>query len=79
VKRLGGKSSAYSGALSYYTTEGLSASFNDNSDNLSTAGRLDYHLDDDTVIRRLSRVTRWRTSALPAFFSIASGTAGAVL
>ncbi|MDO8430872.1 MAG: TonB-dependent receptor [Candidatus Binatus sp.] len=67
---------SYSGALSYYSTEGY-RQFNDNSDNLSTAGRLDYHLGDNTVIRGFARYTMANVS-LPRF-SIASGLAGAQL
>jgi vitamin B12 transporter len=44
----------YSGALSYFSTEGFRP-VNDNSDNLSGSTRLDYHLDDDTVIRGFAR------------------------
>jgi vitamin B12 transporter len=66
----------YSGAVSYYSTEGYQQ-FNDNSDNLSMSGRLDYHLDDDTVLRGFARYTMANVS-LPRF-SIASGTPGAEL
>jgi vitamin B12 transporter len=44
----------YSGALSYFSTEGFRP-INDNSDNLSGSARLDYHLDDDTVLRGFAR------------------------
>jgi vitamin B12 transporter len=44
----------YSGALSYFSTEGFRP-VNDNSDNLSLNGRLDYHLGDDTVLRGFAR------------------------
>ncbi len=44
----------YSGAMSYFSTEGFRP-VNDNSDNLSGSTRLDYHLDDDTVIRGFAR------------------------
>ena len=44
----------YSGALSYFSTEGFRP-VNDNSDNLSGSARLDYHLGDDTVIRGFAR------------------------
>src|SRR5208337_3616428 len=44
----------YSGAVSYFSTEGYRP-VNDNSDNLSGSTRLDYHLDDDTVIRGFAR------------------------
>src|SRR5208337_3625168 len=44
----------YSGAVSYFSTEGYRP-VNDNSDNLSGSTRLDYHLDDDTVLRGFAR------------------------
>ena len=44
----------YSGAVSYFSTEGYRP-VNDNSDNLSLNGRLDYHLGDDTVLRGFAR------------------------
>ena len=44
----------YSGALSYFSTQGFRP-VNDNSDNLSGSMRLDYHLDDDTVVRGFAR------------------------
>src|SRR5579863_8146371 len=44
----------YSGAVSYFSTEGFRP-VNDNSDNLSLNGRLDYHLGDDTVLRGFAR------------------------
>jgi vitamin B12 transporter len=44
----------YSGAVSYFSTEGFRP-VNDNSDNLSLNGRVDYHLGDDTVIRGFAR------------------------
>lgn len=44
----------YSGAVSYFSTEGFRP-VNDNSDNLSGSARLDYHLGDDTVIRGFAR------------------------
>ena len=44
----------YSGAMSYFSTEGFRP-VNDNSDNLSGSMRLDYHLDDDTVLRGFAR------------------------
>ncbi len=47
---------AYSGALSYFTTSGF-LQRNGGSDNLSGAGRLDYHLDPDTTIRAFARYT----------------------
>jgi vitamin B12 transporter len=47
---------AYSGAISYFSTNGF-LQRNDGSDNLSGAGRLDYHLDPDTTIRAFARYT----------------------
>ena len=44
----------YSGAVSYFSTEGFRP-VNDNSDNLSGSARLDYHLGDDTVISGFAR------------------------
>ncbi len=44
----------YSGAVSYFSTQGFRP-INDNSDNLSSSARLDYHLDDDTVLRGFAR------------------------
>ncbi len=67
---------SYSGALSYFSTEGY-RQFNDNSDNLSGSGRLDYHLDENTVIRGFARYTTSNVS-LPRF-SISSGLPGAAL
>jgi vitamin B12 transporter len=52
---------AYSGALSYFSTEGF-RSVNDNSDNLSGALRLDYHLDPDTTVRGFARYIRSNAS-----------------
>jgi vitamin B12 transporter len=60
----------YSGALSYFSTEGFRLS-NDNSDNLAGAARLDYHLGDDTVIRGFARYIASNVS-LPNF-SVFSG------
>jgi vitamin B12 transporter len=60
----------YSGALSYFSTEGFRP-VNDNSDNLSGSMRLDYHLGDDTVIRGFARYTASNVS-LPNFL-VASG------
>lgn len=60
----------FSGALSYFSTEGFRL-VNDNSDNLSGQGRLDYHLDDDTTIRVFARYSRSNVSL--ANFSVASG------
>ncbi len=60
----------YSGALSYFSTEGFRI-VNDNSDNLSGAARLDYHLGDDTVIRGFARYIASNVS-LPNF-SVFSG------
>jgi vitamin B12 transporter len=61
----------YSGALSYFSTEGFQK-LNDNSDNLSGALRLDYHLDEDTTVRGFARYIRSNTS-LPDF-SVFSGS-----
>ena len=55
----------YSGAVSYFSTEGFRP-VNDNSDNLSLNGRLDYHLDEDTVIRAFARYAASNVS-LPNF------------
>ena len=63
---------AYSGAVSYFSTSGYRIA-NDNSDNLSGALRLDYHLDENTTIRGFARYTRANVS-LPDF-SIFSGIA----
>ncbi|MGD0290872.1 MAG: TonB-dependent receptor [Candidatus Binataceae bacterium] len=52
---------AYSGALSYFSTSGYRIR-NDSSDNLSGALRLDYHLDENTVIRVFARYTRANVS-----------------
>lgn len=62
----------YSGAVSYYSTSGYRIR-NDNSDNLSGALRLDYHLDEKTVLRGFARYTRANVSL--ANFSIYSGIA----
>jgi len=51
----------YSGALSYFSTTGFQR-INDNSDNLSGAFRLDYHLDDKTTIRGFGRYYRSNVS-----------------
>lgn len=51
----------YSGSLSYFSTEGF-LPVNDNSDNLSGALRLDYHLDDKTTIRAFARYYRSNVS-----------------
>ncbi len=51
----------YSGALSYFSTTGFRP-INDSSDNLSGSLRLDYHLDDDTVVRGFARYTRANVS-----------------
>jgi vitamin B12 transporter len=61
---------AYSGALSYFSTSGYRIR-NDSSDNLSGALRLDYHLDENTVIRGFARYTRANVSL--ANYSIYSG------
>ncbi len=60
----------YSGALSYFSTEGFRLS-NDNSDNLAGSARLDYHLGDDTAIRGFARYIASNVS-LPNF-SVFSG------
>jgi len=51
----------YSGALSYFSTEGYRHN-NDSSDNLSGNIRLDYHLTDDTTIRGFARYFRANVS-----------------
>jgi vitamin B12 transporter len=51
----------FSGALSYFSTQGFQK-INDNSDNLSGAFRLDYHLDDKTVVRGFARYYRSNVS-----------------
>ncbi|HWN56967.1 MAG TPA: TonB-dependent receptor, partial [Methylomirabilota bacterium] len=61
---------SYSGALSYFSTEGFRI-VNDNSDNLAGSARLDYHLGDDTVIRGFARYIASNVS-LPNF-SVFSG------
>lgn len=61
----------YSGALSYFSTEGFQK-INDNSDNLSGALRLDYHLDEDTTLRGFARYIRSNVSL--ANFSAFSGS-----
>ncbi len=63
---------AYSGAVSYFSTSGYRIR-NDSSDNLSGALRLDYHLDENTVIRGFARYTRANVSL--ANYSIYSGIA----
>ncbi|HKN15254.1 MAG TPA: TonB-dependent receptor [Candidatus Binatus sp.] len=55
----------YSGAVSYYSTEGFRP-VNDNSDDLAGNVRLDYHLGDDTVIRGFARYSASNVS-LPDF------------
>ena len=55
----------YSGATSYFSTEGYRL-VNDNSDNLSGAVRLDYHLGDSTVLRGFARYIASNVS-LPNF------------
>jgi vitamin B12 transporter len=60
----------YSGAISYFSTEGYRL-VNDNSDNLSGAVRLDYHLGDATVLRGFARYIASNVS-LPNF-SVFSG------
>ncbi|HZC45943.1 MAG TPA: TonB-dependent receptor, partial [Candidatus Acidoferrum sp.] len=61
----------YSGAVSYFSTEGYRP-VNDNSDNLALNGRLDYHLDNDTVLRGFARYIASNVS-LPNL-NIASGS-----
>jgi vitamin B12 transporter len=48
---------AYSGSISYQSTEGFRP-INDSSDSLSGALRLDYHLDSDTTVRGFARYIR---------------------
>jgi vitamin B12 transporter len=61
---------AYAATLSYFSTTGFRA-VNDNSDNLSGILRLDYHLDENTTIRSITRYTRANVSL--ASFSAAAG------
>ncbi len=61
---------AYAGTLSYFSTTGFRP-INDNSDNLSGVLRLDYHLDENTTIRGITRYTRANVSL--ASYSIAEG------
>ena len=61
----------YSGALSYFSTQGFQR-INDNSDNLSGQFRLDYHPDEKTTIRGFARYYRSNVS-LPDF-TIFTGT-----
>jgi vitamin B12 transporter len=51
----------FSGALSYFSTEGFQP-INDSSDNLSGVSRLDYHLDDKTTLRGFARYYRSNVS-----------------
>ena len=60
----------YSGALSYFSTQGFQKA-NDNSDNLSGAARVDYHVDEKTTLRGFARYFRSNVSL--ADFSVASG------
>jgi len=60
----------YSGSLSYFSTQGFQK-INDNSDNLSGAFRLDYHLDDKTTIRGFARY--YRSNVSLADFTIFTG------
>jgi vitamin B12 transporter len=62
----------YSGGLSYYSTEGFRP-VNDNSDDLSGSIRLDYHLDDSTVVRGFARYYRANVSL--SQYSVFSGIA----
>ncbi|HLI80368.1 MAG TPA: TonB-dependent receptor [Candidatus Binataceae bacterium] len=55
----------YSGALSYFSTEGFQR-INDSSDNLSGQFRLDWHVDEKTTIRGFARYYRSNVS-LPDF------------
>lgn len=52
---------AYSGALSYFSTEGY-RKLNDNSDYLAGVTRLDYHLDEDTTLRAFAHYIRSNVS-----------------
>jgi len=61
----------YSGAVSYFSTDGFRP-VNDNSDDLALNGRLDYHLDDNTVLRGFARYIASNVS-LPNF-SVFSGS-----
>jgi vitamin B12 transporter len=61
---------AYSGSLSYFSTEGFRP-VNDNSDNLSGSVRLDYHLDENTTFHGFAMYTRANVSL--ASFSVFSG------
>jgi vitamin B12 transporter len=61
----------YSAALTYFSTEGFRP-VNDNSDNLSGALRLDYHLDDTTTIRGFARY--YRSNVGLANYSVFSGS-----
>jgi vitamin B12 transporter len=61
-----------SGGLSYYSTEGFRP-VNDNSDDLSGNIRLDYHLDDNTVVRGFARYYRANLSL--SQYSVFSGIA----
>jgi vitamin B12 transporter len=61
---------SYSGSFSYFSTTAYRTR-NDNSDNLSGALRLDYHLDENTVLHGFARYIRANVS-LPSF-SISSG------
>jgi vitamin B12 transporter len=62
----------FSGGLSYYSTEGFRP-INDNSDDLAGNIRLDYHLDDDTVVRGFARYYRANVSL--SQYSVFSGIA----
>lgn len=61
---------AYSGSLSYFSTEGFRP-VNDNSDNLSGMLRLDYHPDENTTLHGFAMYTRANISL--ASFSVFSG------
>ncbi len=60
----------FSGAVDYFSTEGFHL-VNDNSDNLSLQGRLDYHLTDNTTVRGFARYIAANVSLTN--FTVASG------
>src|SRR5262245_31464067 len=51
----------FSGSVDYFSTEGFHL-VNDNSDNLSLQGRLDYHASDDTTVRGFARYIKSNVS-----------------
>lgn len=61
----------YSAALNYFSTEGFRP-LNDNSDNLSGALRLDYHLDERNTFRAFARY--FRSNVGLANYSVFSGS-----